>query len=106
MVNNRIDEAFLHDKKISVRLSTEEHARLMSEAAAHGCTLSQFVRNRIVGEKLISKIDSQIVRELRRQGGLLKHLSSTPNMLDSQKVSHLLDEIKRTILSISGENPQ
>ena len=100
---NKVDDPQkLLSPRIGVRLSVAEHARLTAEAAAHGVTLSKFVRAKLLGAKITSRIDAQAVAELRRQGGLLKHLASTKERVDSEDIRATLDAIKKAVLRLGS----
>lgn len=104
MANKNIEDGKLHAARVGCRLTTEEHQRLTAEAEAHGVTLSQLVRSRIVGTKLASKIDARAIAELRRQGGLLKHLvGENKSAFDPADVRQVLQTIKDAILAINHE---
>lgn len=92
MPNHRIDEDDLHTARVGCRLTEAERDRLKAEAEAHGLTLSQVARARIVGVRLKSRIDSKAIAELRRQGGLLKHLAQTTS-IDRALVGEALREV-------------
>lgn len=102
MANKKIEAGSSHSARIGCRLTDEEHARLKQEAEIHGCTLSQLVRSKVVGSVLLSKIEAKTILELRRQGGLLKHLiMSHPEAIDAGQVRKTLHEITETIMRIS-----
>lgn len=79
---NVVDDADRLVTRVGVRFTEAEHVRLSEEAAAHGLTLSKFIRARMTGAKITSKIDATVLAELRRQGGLIKHLSQTGKLTD------------------------
>ena len=103
MANRRIEDKQNHDAKVGVRLTQEEYARLKKEAKIHGLTFSDLVRARIAGTKIQSKADALAISELRRQGGLLKHILIQVGdaKVDRQEVNKLLDEISQTIKRIA-----
>lgn len=60
----------------TVRLSESEDARLVEQAAIAGLSVSEYMRRLFFGGRpIIASTDDQMIRELRRMGGLLKHLS-------------------------------
>lgn len=71
-------------EKVTARFSADEKARLQAMCASEGVTLSSFVRARVFGRRLASKSDSLMLNELRRQGGLLKHLCHEGHLSPSQ----------------------
>lgn len=107
MVFKKMDgaDAPAYTARVGCRLTADEHARLLAEADAHGVTLSQLVRGRVVGATLISRIDSQMINELRRQGGLLKHITiEKEGAIDSAAVSETLTAIRDLILELSDRD--
>lgn len=70
--------------KVTARFSADEKARLLEMCSSEGVTLSAFVRSRVFGRRLASKSDSLMLNELRRQGGLLKHLCNEGHLSPTQ----------------------
>jgi hypothetical protein len=88
------------DKVINVRVTEDEKLNLKFQAEAAGISLSDLVRKRSLHRPIIAATDLQMIRELRRLGGLLKHLHSSP-ALDPEASVHLLHAISRKIEEIS-----
>lgn len=61
-------------EKVTARFTRLEKAALLKMCDEQGLTLSAFIRGKVFGKRLASKSDSLMLNELRRQGGLLKHL--------------------------------
>jgi hypothetical protein len=59
---------------IGLRLSEAEYSRIADELLVCGLSLSAFVRKRVFGQCVASKADLAVLAELRRFGGLLKHV--------------------------------
>ena len=66
-----------------LRMTESEKTVLKEMASAAGMTISEFVRRRSLGTPVITKETSALIRELRRQGGLIKHV-----WLETGKVSN------------------
>jgi hypothetical protein len=60
--------------RISIRFTKTEYAHVKSEAKLSGLTVVAYVRKRIFGARIASKADLAVLAELRRLGGLLKHV--------------------------------
>lgn len=61
-----------------VRLTPTERAELEAAAEAAGITLSEYIRRRALGRRVVARralTDIQTLNELRRLGGLVKHLA-------------------------------
>lgn len=62
------------DAVLRVRLTSSEKSELVESAEHAGLTVSEYVRRRAIGHAVISRTDAALIRELRRQGGLIKHV--------------------------------
>lgn len=60
--------------RANLRFTRDEHERLKREADMAGLSLSEFIRSHMLGKRVTSNTDKETIRELRRIGGLLKHL--------------------------------
>ena len=65
----------LRARIFKVRLTEEEWFALSEHAAKAALTPSEFVRRRINGHRIISRVEDHLINELRRLGGLQKHLA-------------------------------
>jgi phosphate uptake regulator len=61
-------------RRITFRLSEFEYAQVSDELAVCGLSLSAFARKRLLSQRVASKADLAMLGELRRLGGLLKHI--------------------------------
>jgi phosphate uptake regulator len=61
-------------RKISFRLSEAEYAQVSDELAICGVTISTLARKRLLSQRVASHADLAVLSELRRLGGLLKHI--------------------------------
>ena len=62
------------DAVVNVRLTTEEKERLRDDADMAAMSMSALIRARYFGRPVIANSDQVMIRELRRVGGLLKHV--------------------------------
>jgi hypothetical protein len=60
--------------RAGVRLSEEERKRIWEQADVSSLSVSEFIRRRALGKRIIAQSDLRILAELRRLGGLLKHI--------------------------------
>lgn len=60
--------------KIAVRLAPDEKAKLREDAHLAGLCVSELVRRRYFGRPIVADVNLLMIRELRRIGGLLKHV--------------------------------
>lgn len=79
-------------KKLSLRLTLSEYEEIKSNAAIAGVGISSYIRKRVLGYKIKSKLSLTMIAELRRIGGLLKlvHLESR-NAYDDRTLEALKD---------------
>ncbi|WP_232484080.1 plasmid mobilization protein [Burkholderia gladioli] len=73
-------------EKIAVRLTPDEKARLRDDAELAGVSVSELVRRRYFGRPIVANTDMVMVRELRRIGGLLKHIHNTTDGVYSARL--------------------
>lgn len=57
-----------------IRFSEQELATLRTKAEDSGMTMSEFARRRALGLRVVPRTDTQMLAELRRQGGSLRNL--------------------------------
>jgi hypothetical protein len=81
------------DQKIFARVTLEEKERIESQARQAGLTVSALVRKKMLGIKVIANVDSEMIRELRRVGGLLKHIHNESDGSYSSETRKGLDSI-------------
>lgn len=62
-----------YTKILRVRLTEEQYAYAQTQAASAGVPVSVFLRAAACGLSVQTKADAQVLRELRRLGGLCKH---------------------------------
>jgi hypothetical protein len=60
--------------RICARLNDEEREGLFTQAEASRLTVSEFFRRCLRNKRITSKADLLVLNELRRLGGLLKHI--------------------------------
>ena len=94
-----------YDKIISLRLTQGEHEQLEELAEITGLSVGAFLRKRGLGHKITAKSDLQIIRELRRLGGLLKHLCLDGRVAQKEKEA-VLTEIRYAIERISHDREE
>ena len=60
---------------VTFRLTEADRKDLVAQASAAGLSLSEYVRRRALGHPVLARADAAMIRELRRQGGLIKHFA-------------------------------
>jgi len=89
------------DAVINVRLTSAEKARLREDADLAGVSVSELVRRRYFGRPIVANADAVMLKELRRLGGLLKHVHSESRGAYSQHTAAALAAIKDYIEKLS-----
>ena len=56
---------------IGIRVTPEEYLRLAREAEVAGLTIAALTRRRLLGLHIAARVDDELIRELRKQGGLV-----------------------------------
>lgn len=65
----------VRDERTYIRVSAEEKQRLSELASKSDCsTMSEYVRNVSLGYPVKSVVTHEAINELRRLGGMVKHL--------------------------------
>jgi hypothetical protein len=88
---------------INVRLSISEKERLKEDADLAALSMSELVRRRYLGSPIIANVDAVMVKELRRIGGLLKHIHNQSNGVYSQETAEALLALKAYIEKLSHD---
>lgn len=102
MVFKSIGESCL-DAVVNVRLTHQEKMRLKDDADLASLSMSELVRARYFGRKITSNSDMVMLNELRRIGGLLKHIHSQSSATDSQQDQTALIEVQNCIKNLSAQ---
>ena len=60
--------------RLYLRVNEDEHEAIKGKAKLSGLSVSEYARRLALGFKVCSKFDFNVLNELRRQGGLIKHI--------------------------------
>lgn len=91
------------DAVINVRLTTTEKERLKDDAELASLSMSELVRRRYFGRPIIANADAVMVKELRRIGGLLKHVHNQSQGSYSHETAQALAELRTYIDKLSND---
>ena len=83
-----------------VRLAPAEKRRLREQADGAGLTLSAYARRRMLGHVVVPAVDMQMIRELRRVGGLLKATHVQSQGAHQEETAAALREVRAAIAAI------
>lgn len=64
----------LATKALSFRVNVSEHAEIQSVAADCALSVGEYIRRQVLNKPVRHRFDMEAIAELKRQGGLLKHL--------------------------------
>ncbi len=90
------------DAVVNVRLTAAEKSRLQEDARLANLGVSELVRRRYFGRPIISHADIQVVKELRRLGGLLKHIHNQSGGMYSSDTASAMGAIRNYIDKLAG----
>lgn len=91
------------DAVINVRLTSAEKAALKEDADLAGLSMSELVRRRYFGRPIIANADAIMLKELRRLGGLLKHIHNQSAGAYSQATASAIAELRVYIQKLSSK---
>jgi hypothetical protein len=91
------------DAVINVRLTSAEKAKLREDADLAGLSMSELVRRRYFGRPIIANADAIMLKELRRLGGLLKHIHNQSAGAYSQATASAIAELRVYIQKLSSK---
>lgn len=97
------------DQRITIRLTQTEKNLLTEDADLAGLTTAELIRRRYFGKPIITQTDRATIRELRRIGGLLKHVfnqSDSNNQKVGAEILTTLNELKQCIKRIANRDRQ
>ena len=97
----KMREEFLSGR-INLRVTQQELTDIQEQAEKSGLSLSEYVRRRVLGRRVNSRLEKKMLSELRRQGGLLKYIFNESHGMYSEKTAAALDNINSFIKGLEG----
>ncbi|MFM0140458.1 plasmid mobilization protein [Caballeronia grimmiae] len=91
------------DSLISLRLTTREKAKLKEDADLAGLSVSELVRRRYFGRPIVANANAIMIKELRRLGGLLKHVHVESDGAYSRETAEALLAVKTCVEKMSAK---
>lgn len=91
------------DAVLNVRLTAAEKARLKEDADLAALSMSELVRRRYFGRPIVANADRVMLKELRRLGGLLKHIHNQSAGSYSDQTAAALVTLRRYIEQLSHD---
>ena len=88
---------------INIRVTPQERNNIQEQAEVAGLSISEYIRRRVYGRYVPSRIEKKMLSELRRQGGLLKYVFNESKGMYSEKTATALDNISSFISGLERE---
>lgn len=89
--------------RIDIRCLETEKMRLQQKAADCGMTVTAYMMAAALGRQTRTKIDTHILTELRRLGGLQRHLFNESGGKMSKEFAAVLVEIQAAIARVAAQ---
>ena len=89
------------DAIVNVRLTSQEKERLRDDADMAGLSMSALIRARYFGRPVVAHADQVLIKELRRVGGLLKHIHNESGGAYSAETSAALFLVNEAIRKVA-----
>lgn len=99
-VMNMKSEVRQKTEKVMVRVTPEQLRTLRDKAHDAGVTVPEYLRRLGLGRKLHTRVEAGVINELRRLGGLQKHLFTGGAGVLSKEYANILIEIREAIKRI------
>jgi hypothetical protein len=90
-------------RRITFRLSESEYAQVSDELVVCGLSLSAFARKRLLGQRVASKADLAVLGELRRLGGLLKHVHNETRGAYSSLTAQTIKDLSAYVRTLTAK---
>ena len=90
-MRKRQEEA--REKRYCFRLSEKESAYFEAQRGVTGLCASEYVRRRVLGFRIVSKIDLCVLSELKRLGGLMKLIHNETHGMYSHYTAEAIQAI-------------
>lgn len=89
------------DGRLNLRCPKTEETQIREDADLAGISISEMVRARYFGRPVVANIDKVMIKELRRLGGLLKHVHLESEGAYSKDTAAVLGQISELITKLS-----
>lgn len=79
--------------RFNVRVTLPELLSVKEQADISALSISEYVRRRVLGRQVKSKLDLRVLAELRKLGGLMKHLHNETRGAYSDKTAEAIQAL-------------
>lgn len=85
---------------LGIRCLPEEKEAIQEKARLAGLSVGEFLRRSALGRRIDAQCDTEMILELRRLGGLQKHLFKEGNGVLSKEYSQVLVALQKALLRV------
>lgn len=90
-----------YDERITVRLHSAEKVTLEEDARVAGLSVGELVRRQYFNRPIVTDVDRTMIRELRRIGGLVKHIHNESAGAYSRQTANVLSDLQNFIRKLN-----
>lgn len=90
------------ERHISIRVTPTEYKEIELQAEINGLSVSDLVRRRALKRRVVPVIDLHMINELRKLGGLAKHIYTESRGLYSKDTAAILQELNHAIRRVGN----
>ena len=83
----------VREKRYCFRLSEKESAYFEEQREVSGLTVSEYTRRRVLGFRIVPKIELKMLSEAKKLGGLVKYVFSKTGGMYSQEARDALQAL-------------
>ena len=106
MARPKLNDTEKKNERLTVRFRPDELRELSSQAEISGLSVSELVRRMALKKRVVPITDLKMLSELRRIGGLIKHLFNESNGLYQKKAFTLLNELHAAAIRIGQKREE
>jgi len=92
------------DARVTLRLTTSEKSILQDEADLAGIGMSELVRSRYFGRPIMASVDLNMIKQLSKITGLLKHIHTSSDGAYSEQTASMLSEVRALMIQIQRQS--
>ena len=84
-------------------MTGEEYSQVRNDAGIAGLTMAAFGRRRLLGVRVASKADLAVLAELRKLGGLLKHIHNETRGAYSALTAQAIKDLSAYVRALTAK---
>ena len=90
-------------RRICLRLTESEYTQISDDLAVCGITVSFLARKRLLSQQVASRADLAVLAELRRLGGLLKHVHNESRGAYSALTAQAIKDLSAYVRALTAK---